>query len=143
MSELGYGIQQEEQATSIFKAFLGYVLILCGVAIAFWVIFNVYGLFTDPAKLSPFQKLVSSNLEATVSTPNKEGVKVVIPSEIFSYFIPIVLLIIAAGIAGTLITNGVRLLDSDSQKLSRKITAMESNLQTRMDRIGHTLRKDG
>jgi hypothetical protein len=110
MSYQEHGIEQNEPKIIDFRNFLGYVLIGCGVAIAFWVVINVYGLFTEPAKLMPFQKLVASNLETTIAQANKEAFKLVIPAEVLSYFIPMVLLIIAVSIASMLFTGGIRVL---------------------------------
>jgi hypothetical protein len=110
MSYREHGLEQNEPGIIQGRNFVGYVLILCGAAIAFWVVFNVYGLFNEPAKLTPFQELVASNLETTISHANQEGFKLVIPSEVLSYFIPLFLLVIAFGVAGMLVTNGVRLL---------------------------------
>jgi hypothetical protein len=110
MSYQEHGIERGESQTIDFRNFLGYILIGCGVAIAFWVVINVYEVFTQPAKLMPFQKLVASNLETTVSQANKEAFKLVIPAEVLSYFIPLVLLIIAVSIASMLFTGGIRIL---------------------------------
>jgi hypothetical protein len=137
-----FGTEHNSQKTMGVRDYLGFVLVIFGVSIAFWVFMNVYGLFTEPEKLTPFQKLVSSNLETIISPSDKEAVKIVIPAEVFSYFVPLILLTTAGGIAGILITGGIRLLDSDVQRLSRRIATMGSKLRTKMDRIQDTLRKN-
>lgn len=142
MPEEEFGTEDNLQKTKGVRDYLGFVLVICGVSIAFWVFLNVYGLFTEPEKLTPFQKLVSSNLETIISTSDKKGLEIVIPAEVLSYFVPLILLTTAAGIAGILITGGIRLLDSDVQRLSRRIAAMGSKLRTKMDRIQDTLRKN-
>ena len=142
MSEEEFGAENSLQKTIGVRGYLGFVLVICGVLIAFWVFMNVYGLFTEPEKLTPFQKLVSSSLETVISPSDKEAVKIVIPAEILSYFVPLILLATAAGIAGILITGGIRLLDSDVQRLSRRIATMGSKLRIKMDRIQDTLRKN-
>lgn len=142
MLEEEFGAEKNAEKPVGIKECLGFFLVICGVSIALWVFLNVYGLFTSPEKLTPFQQLVSSNLETIISHAEKEDVKIVIPSEILSYFVPLILLMIAAGLGGMLITGGVRLLDSDIQRLSRRIATMGSKLTTKMDRIQDTLRKN-
>ncbi len=123
------------------RDYLGFMLVLFGVSIAFWVFVSVYGLFTAPEKLSPFQELVSHNLETWISSSEKESLKIVVPAEILSYLVPLFLLLIASGIAGVLITGGCRLLDSDVQRVSRKITTLGYKLHTKLDHIQDTLHK--
>jgi len=142
MSEKEFGAEHNLQKTMGVRDYLGYLLVICGVSIAFWVFLNVYSLFTEPEKLTPFQKLVSSSLETIISPADNKSVKIVIPSEILSYFVPLILLTTAVGVAGILVTGGIRLLDGDIQRLSRRIAAMGSKLRTRMDRIQDTLRKN-
>lgn len=142
MYEREYGVQSDEPRSMGFKDFLGIVLIIGGVAVAVWILMNVYSLFTDPAKLTSFAELVADNLETSISSGDKQGVKIVIPSEILSYFIPLALLMIAAGIAATLITGGVRLLDSDIQRLSRRMITMQNVLTTKMDHIQNIIGKN-
>ena len=142
MLEEEFGAEHNSQKTVRVRDYLGFVLVICGVSIAFWVFLNVYGLFTEPEKLTPFQKLVSSNLETIISSMGKEELKIVIPSEVLSYFVPLILLTIAVVIAGILITGGIRLLDSDAQRLSKRIATMGSKLRTMMDLIQDTLRQN-
>ncbi len=142
MYEQEFGVEKGPQKTVGVKDYMGYALVICGVLIAFWVLSNVYSLFTKPEKLLPFQELVSWHLETIISDAKKEGLKIVIPKEILSYFVPLILLTTAAGIAGIFISGVIKLLDSDVQRLSRRIATMGSKLRTRIDRINDTLRRN-
>ena len=142
MHNEGFGTEDNLQKTMRVHDYLGFVLVICGVSIAFWVFVNVYGLFTEPEKLKPFQELVSGSLETLISSSDKESMNIVIPAEVLSYFVPLILLMIASGIAGILITGGVRLLDSDVQTLSRRVATMGTKLRTKMDSIHDELRKN-
>ena len=137
-----FGTEHNSQKTMGVRDYLGFVLVIFGVSIAFWVFINVYSLFTEPEKLTPFQKLVSSNLETIISLSDKEAVKLVIPAEVFSYFVPLILLTTAAGIGGMFISGGIKLLDSDVQRISRRIATMGSKLRTKMDSVQEVLRKN-
>jgi hypothetical protein len=142
MLEEEFGAEKNVEKTVGIKECLGFFLVICGVSIALWVFMSVYGLFTKPEKLVPFQKLVSSNLETIISHAEKKDMKIVIPSEILSYFVPLILLMISVSVAGVLVTGGIRLLDSDVQRLSRRIATMGSKLTTKIGRIQDTLRKN-
>ncbi|MBN1457748.1 MAG: hypothetical protein JW912_07850 [Sedimentisphaerales bacterium] len=142
MSEEEFGTWQEPQHSIRGRDYAGYILVICGVSIGFWVFIQAYSLFTGPEELTRFQELVSEKLEATVSAPEIEGLKIVIPSEIFSYFIPVVLLMLAAGVARMFISSGVRLLDTDVQRISRRITTLGLNLKAKMNRVQDALSKN-
>ena len=88
---------------------LGIVLVLIGVAVALWVFSNVYEIFSNPQKLTTFQKLVSQGAEGSFSTKDS-SVKLVIPPGFLNYLIPILLLGLGTSIGATLITGGVGLI---------------------------------
>ena len=124
----------ENQIDSIKKTknFVGFMLLFLGVCLALWVFTNAYSIFNDPGRLSAFQELVSSRLEPTLSSNEGERVKFVIPNEILAYFIPIALLSVVVGVAGVLVRNGVRLLDSDLQVLIRRIDNLPYKINNKL-----------
>ena len=40
------------QSTRGFRDVMGYLLLFCGLCLAFWIFLNAYRLFTDPQKLT-------------------------------------------------------------------------------------------
>lgn len=133
----------ENQIDSIKKTknFVGFLLLFLGICIALWVFINAYSIFNEPGKLSAFQELVSSRLESTLSSSKEEKVKFVIPSEILAYFIPIALLSIVVGVAGVLVRNGVRLLDSDFQILIRRLDNLQYKINTKLASFKESAKK--
>jgi hypothetical protein len=93
------------------------VLAVCGVAIVFWVFWNVYKLFTRPEELTRFQQLVSDCLETIVSSTEGQ-VKLVVPPQVLAYVIPLILLMIATSVGGILITAGIKLIYGQFRKPS-------------------------
>jgi len=124
----------ENQIDSIKKTkqFLGFLLLTLGLCLLLWVFTNVYSTFNDPGRLSAFQELVSSRVESTLSSDEGEKVKFVIPDEVLAYFIPIALLSVVVGVAGVLVRNGVRLLDSDLQVLIRRIDNLPYKINNKL-----------
>jgi hypothetical protein len=136
-----YDIERErnsEQGPSA-KEYIGWALIALGVLIALWVLLNAYRLFTDPQQLTRFQELVSGELETIGSSEAKE-VKVVIPREILSYFVALMLLSIALGIASVFITAGVRLVEAGYQRFLRRVSTLEYKLSSKIDAIKDSLK---
>lgn len=84
---------------------LGYLLILSGLGAAFGVLMEIYALFTDPRELAFFRQLFPDRLAISW-----EGGLIAVPPEILAYILPIILLSIAVGIANTLISSGMNLL---------------------------------
>ncbi len=121
------------------RKILGYVLLMGGISIAIWVFVNVYSIFTEPAKLTPFQELVSGTMEAKIRHSNREESRIEVPAEFLSYMTPLILLAIAAGIASTFVSGGIRLLAGSSvTRLSGELAMMHSELKARLDRISKT-----
>lgn len=87
------------------KSGLGYLLILCGAGAAVGVLFEIYSLFVDPRELAYFRQLFPDRLAF-----GWEGGLVTIPPEVLAYLLPIILLSIAVGIANTLISTGMNLV---------------------------------
>jgi len=127
-------MMDENQIDSIKKTkqFLGFLLLTLGLCLLLWVFTNVYSTFNDPGRLSAFQELVSSRVESTLSSDEGEKVKFVIPDEVLAYFIPIALLSVVVGVAGVLVRNGVRLLDSDLQVLIRRIDNLPYKINNKL-----------
>jgi flagellar biosynthesis protein FlhB len=127
-------MMDENQIDSIKKTkqFLGFLLLTLGLCLLLWVFTNVYSTFNDPGRLSAFQELVSSRVESTLSSDEGEKVKFVIPDEVLAYFIPIALLSVVVGVAGVLVRNGVRLLDSDLQLLIRRIDNLPYKINNKL-----------
>ena len=114
------------------KEFVGFMLLVLGVCLLLWVFINAYSIFNDPGRLSAFQELVSSRVESALPSIEGERVKFVIPNEILAYFIPIALLSVVVGVAGVLVRNGVRLLDSEIQVLIRRIDNLPDKITTKL-----------
>jgi flagellar biosynthesis protein FlhB len=127
-------MMNENQIDSIKKTkqFLGFLLLTLGLCLLLWVFTNVYSTFNEPGRLSAFQELVSSRVESTLSSDEGEKVKFVIPDEVLAYFIPIALLSVVVGVAGVLVRNGVRLLDSDLQVLIRRIDNLPYKINNKL-----------
>ena len=136
-----YELEKDSQGTVGVKNLLGFFLVLCGVMIAFWVFWNVYELFTRPEELTRFQQLVSGCLETIVSFSEQEA-RLVIPPEFLAYVVPLILLIIAASVAGILITGGINLTNSSFQRFSRRIGKLEYKLKRRIDAVRNSLNKN-
>ena len=133
----------ENQIDSIKKTkdFIGFLLLSLGVCLALWVFINAYSIFNDPGRLTAFQEIVSSRIESTLSSNEAEKVKFVIPSEILAYFIPIALLSVVVGVAGVLVRNGVRLLDSDLQILIRRFDNLQYKINTKLANFRESSKK--
>ncbi|MBN2210363.1 MAG: hypothetical protein JW709_03115 [Sedimentisphaerales bacterium] len=114
--DAGHNEGSHAQNSIGIRKILGLVLIIGGVVIALWVFLNVYSLFTEPDRLTPFQELVSGQLEAKINYANQEETKVEIPAEFLSYLVPLILLAIAVKIAGSFLSSGVRLLTKQNIK---------------------------
>ena len=71
-------------------------------------------------------------VESALPSIEGERVKFVIPNEILAYFIPIALLSVVVGVAGVLVRNGVRLLDSEIQVLIRRIDNLPDKITTKL-----------
>ena len=102
--------EQGSQSDTLYRPLnlkngLGYLLILSGAGAALGVLFEVYSLFVDPRELAYFRQLFPDRLAV-----GWEGGLLTIPPEVLAYGLPIVLLLIAVGIAKTLIGTGMSLL---------------------------------
>ncbi len=86
---------------------LGAVLTLSGLGAALGVLLEIYALFVSPEELAVFQQLFSARVTITW-----QGGNLAVPSEILACSLPIILLLIAGGIATTLINGGLGLLRS-------------------------------
>ncbi len=114
------------------KEFVEFMLLVLGVCLLLWVFINAYSIFNYPGRLTAFQELVSSRSESTLPSIEGERVKFVIPNEILAYFIPIALLSVVVGVAGVLVRNGVRLLDSDLQVLIRRLDKLPNKINNKL-----------
>ncbi len=84
---------------------IGYLLILSGLGAAFGVLFEIYTIFANPQTLMAFQRLFPDRLTMTW------GSEVIgMSPEVMAYGLPILLLLIAAGMTRTLIDAGIKLL---------------------------------
>jgi|GEM_PF-1775485 len=124
----------DEQVGSIkdAKNIAGFILLFLGVCIALWVFINAYSTFNNPSKLTMFQNLISNRLEATFSADDSVS-KLVIPPEILAYFIPLIILSIAVGVAGIFVTGGIKLLDSDLHLLIRKFDTFKYQINNKLE----------
>jgi hypothetical protein len=111
---------------------IGIVLVILGVIVALWAFMNVYDMFTEPEKLTKFQKLVSNSIEGSMTT-HETTVKVVIPSELLAYLFPMILLGIASGIAGIFITGGANLAWGGYQKFLVRVARLEDKVMRSVD----------
>ena len=109
------------------KSFVGYFLIFVGVVFAIWIVMNVISIYNHPTKLTEFQTIVSDRLESVISTSD-EKIVLIIPPEFLTYFIPIVLLVIAVALAKLFILGGIKVLQSDFQKVTNEISDLKSAL---------------
>lgn len=135
--------QRERQKDSEQNAglkYFGFILILTGALIAFWVFLNVYKIFTHPEEMVRFQQLVSSQLEALVSS-EKEEVKVIIPGEVLAYIVPLFLLMIAVGVASVFIKGGVSLLYGSFQRFLLRIARLEHKMGREIDSVKDSIKE--
>lgn len=140
MLENPFQPDDQKRNTGQLRHFLGYALVIGGIAMSVWVFATVYSIFQEPENLAKFRQLVSSDLETTVTIAEKEGVKIVIPTEILSYGVALVLLMIALSAAATFIVGGARLLDSDIDRLSRRVRSAADRTSRKLDSLGQRLR---
>ncbi len=98
---------QDEQSFGQFQLGrgMGYLLILCGLAVAVGIVLKIHDLFVDPQQLVVFKQLFSEQL--TISWT--DGL-ITIPSDMLAYLLPLFLLSMAVGIANSLIQAGVNLV---------------------------------
>jgi hypothetical protein len=119
---------------SQFRNFAGYILLIMGVIGGLWIFSTVYSIFKDPMELTLFQRIVEDKLNVVINH-GQGKIDVAIPKEFLTYAVPIGLLVIAAGIAGTFVSAGVRLLVGDIQKLRRRIDAVGERIEKKFDKI--------
>ncbi len=101
--------RQDEAMRLNLRSALGAVLTLSGLGAALGVLLEIYALFVSPQELAVFQQLFS----ARVTIAWQEG-NLTLPSEILAYSLPIILLLLAGGLATTLLNSGLSLLRSKS-----------------------------
>ncbi|MEW6350060.1 MAG: hypothetical protein AB1646_13420 [Thermodesulfobacteriota bacterium] len=119
---------------------LGIALVIIGAAMAIWVFAQVYGMFRDPHKLTPFKKLVSDHLEGSFSGADVNA-KLVIPREFLAYVIPILLLVVASGVASILVTGGANLAYGGYQRFLTRVSALEFKLNRAIDGVKDVIRR--
>jgi hypothetical protein len=125
---------EDFQTSNGIRNFLGYLLIICGAALALWVFSHVYKTFEDSNHLASFKKLVSENHGIKITTEGKT-VNIDVPEEFFVYGIAIVLLLIVSGIAKSLIYGGTRLLSDSFKKISQRLTTFEKQVSSKIDNL--------
>jgi len=109
---------------------LGILLVILGLIVACYVAFNTYTIFTEPHRLTVFQRLITDRIEATTEPTEKTGeTRLVIPPELLSYAIPIALLAIGVSISGVLIGGGAKLLNGNFQQVSRRLSALKQKFE--------------
>jgi len=128
------GREQAAERRQRLNDAIGRLLVTAGALVACWVAYAAYGIFTEPAGLSPWQALVSGALEAMV-TEGGEQDRLVLPPEVLAYAIPIALLCIGVAIAGVLINGGVRLLQNDVQLILKRLSCFRHNVSEKLDDI--------
>ena len=119
---------------------IGIVLVILGILVAGWVFLNVYDMFTEPEKLTKFQKLITTNIEGSLSA-NDSNVKIVIPAELLAYIIPLILLGIASGIAGIFITGGANLAYGGYQRFLMRVSRLEHNVVRSVDSVKDVIKQ--
>jgi hypothetical protein len=131
----------EHETTTVLKNLVGYSLVIIGVVTILWVVVNVVSMFEDPEKLTPFQRLVSSKLESSISFEN-ERVLLLIPPEFLAYFIPISLLSIAVAAAKIVVTGGIKLLGADLGKtITEKVNSVKDTFDQKLGDLKEILGK--
>lgn len=117
-----------------FRNFAGYILLIIGVIGGLWILSTVYSLFKDPMELTLFQQIAEDKLDVVINH-GQGKIEVLLPKEFITYAIPVGLLMIAAGVAGTFISTGARLLVGDISKLQRRIDAVGERIDKKIDKI--------
>lgn len=110
-NSFGYGVIGPFGEEGDFKRFLGLALVIIGVIISLWVFTKVCKIFTAPQEIKVFEQIMPESSEWREL--EIEGKKVVLPVNTFrfiAYGIGSFLLLVAAIVAGGLISGGVGLL---------------------------------
>ena len=102
--------EPNSQDNSLFRQLnldnsIGYVLIFCGLAATLVVLLEIYMLFTQPQQLVTFRQLFPE--QVTISWADGQ---LTLPAEVLAYLLPLILLSMAGGIAGSLINAGTGLV---------------------------------
>jgi len=134
--------RREEGPAIGIKDVVGFILVLIGSIIGLWVFFSAYSLFTDPQELLPFQELVSGELQAHSKLESNEA-DITVPPQFFSYIIPILLLMVCAGIAGMFVKGGVGLVYGSYQRFLNKLSSLELRMGKKIESIGEEIKKIG
>jgi len=125
-----------------YRSVLGLLLLIAGAGIAIWVFVNVYQVYNAPSKLARFQWLAPEGLGATMKYEGKE-VEFKIPEEFLVYGLPIGLLLISGGIASILLRAGVRLLNSDLRRKSKRHGIFKNRLNAKIDDLQQDMGGNG
>lgn len=135
---MGFGMRDDveeiQQVNQIIKNGVGLALLAVGVIVGLAVVWQAYGVFTQPQKLVVFQELFARDLVFEV-----DEIRVSIPKEVLVYLFPVALFSVAAGVANSFVNGGVKILQGSlhrmERNLGRKLTALEETLEERWDKV--------
>ncbi len=137
---------QPVDVRGIVSLLIGFVLVIAGTVMAFWVFWNVYTMFTNPQSLEVFTQIMPEGQDWREL--DIDGQKVTLPEGIFNflaYSVGCFLMLVAAIIAGSFISGGAGLLQPAFQKMAlkmdRKMDRKMEDLEKTVQEIGKSLDK--
>ena len=133
----GFGVEIPGESSSVrrcsesslfgLRKIFAAILLTLGLLLACWTTYMVYTVLHDPDDI-PLSKVVSSEILKLGGNIDGKSVKLDLPGRFFGVFSVFLILLISTTLSGTLITQGVNLLNLDMLKLLRKFNDLKEGV---------------
>jgi hypothetical protein len=120
-----------EGSTLSLRTFFGAMLILVGFLVACWTIYTIYVALQDPGEIPLYKDVASEISEAKLRFDGKDF-NAVLAGKFIGALSVFLMLVISTSIAGTLITQGVNLINLDMLRLTRKFDSLKDSINRKL-----------